>query len=315
MARKNLLVVLVLLTGACTADPSTSPPSPRTPWKPPSLINEETVSQGVLHFVRDVVDARTVELADGTTVRVAQLAAPADCWAEAALAFARTTLLAAAVRVDFLAGGAKLVLEDGADYAQLAVRQGVLRADGVDGGPLVAAESQAAAADLGLWGAPCNGLDLVPPPAPVPVLPPPPPPAPAPTTPQPPATVAPPPRPAPTTTVPAKPPAPARVCAVAYRVTGQWPGGFQANVTVRNTGTRPVTGWTLRWTFGNGQTVTDMWNATPRQSGAAVAATNAGYNAQIPPGGSVLVGFNGSARGGNSTPTAFTLNGDPCTTD
>ncbi|WP_157529074.1 cellulose-binding domain-containing protein [Nocardia sp. NRRL S-836] len=275
-------------------------------------MNEQTASQGVLHFVRDVIDARTVELADGTTVRVARLAAPADCWAEAAVAFARTTLLATAVRVDFLDDGVKLVLEDGADYAQLAVRQGVLRAEGVDGGPLVAAESQAAAADLGLWGAPCNGLDLVPSP---PALPVPAPPVPVATTPTPPAPpVVPPPRPAPpTTTVPARPPAPpARGCAVAYRITGQWPGGFQANVTVRNTGPQAVNGWTLRWTFANGQTVTGMWNATPRQTGATVNAANAAYNAQLPAGGSVLVGFNGSVRAANSAPGAFILNDETC---
>ncbi|MGZ3144829.1 cellulose-binding domain-containing protein [Lentzea chajnantorensis] len=294
-------MVLALLTGACTAEPPTAPP--------PSLVNEETISRGVLHHVRDVLDPRTVELADGTTVRVAQLAPPADCWAEAALAFARTTLLAGAVRVDFLSGGVKIVLADGADYAQLAVRQGVLRAQDVDGGPLPAAESQAAAADLGLWGEPCNGLDLVPSPGPVP----PPPPAPGATAPAPTAVVPPRPAPAPSTTVPPRPPA--RVCSVAYRVTGQWPGGFQAGVTVRNTGTRPVNGWPLRWTFGGGESVTGMWNATARQSGPTVHAANASYNAQLPAGGTVVIGFTGSTRGGTPVSGAFTLNDESCTAE
>lgn len=312
VARKNLLVVLVLLTGACTAEPSTSPPSSRTPWKPPSLINEETSAQGVLHFVRDVIDPRTVELADGTTVRVAQLAPPADCWSQTALTFARTTLLASAVRVDFLSGGVKLALEDGVDYALLAVRQGVLRTEGVDGGPLVTAESQAAAANLGLWGPPCEGLDRPSPTAPAPALPPvaaPVPPAPVPPRPAPAPTTTVPPKPVPPTTAPRPP---ARNCAVAYRVTGQWPGGFQANVTVRNTGKTAINGWTVRWSFGDGQTVKDMWNATPRQSGATVNAANAPYNAQIQPGGSVTIGFNGTVRSGNSAPGSFALNGGTC---
>ena len=310
MARKNLLVVLVLLTGACTAGPQEPAPTTRTPWKPPSLINDEARSQGVLHFVRDVIDGRTVELADGTTVRVAQVAVPENCWAQNALAFARTTLLASAVRItSFVSGEVNLVLEDGTDYAVLAVRQGVLRANGVDGGPLVAAESEAVAAKAGLWGPPCDGRGAVPPvpSATVPQLP-----APAPTTaPDRPTTTVPP-RPAPTTEPPRPP---ARVCAVSYRVVHQWPGGFQANVIVRNTGSGAINGWTLRWNFTDGQGVNEMWNATARQSGATVNAVNASYNPQIQPGGSVTIGFNGSVRGGNSAPGAFTLNGQTCSVE
>ncbi|SFR05580.1 Cellulose binding domain-containing protein [Lentzea waywayandensis] len=313
VSRKLWLVVLVLLTGACTAGPPSPAPSTRMPWKPPSLINEEARYQGVLHFVRDVIDGRTVELADGTKARIAQLAAPPACWAEGALSFARTTLLASAVRISpVISGDVNLMLEDGTDYALLAVRQGVLRAEGVDGGALLTAESEAAGADRGLWGPPCDGLDVALPPTATTGLPAPgttavrPPPAPA-------ITTTTPPRPTPTTTSPPKPPA--RTCAVAYRISGQWPGGFQANVSVRNTGSTSVNGWTLQWSFANGQTVTDMWNAKARQSGATVNAANADYNPQIQPGGSVSIGFNGSVRGGNSAPGAFTLNGQSCSVE
>ncbi|RDI16820.1 cellulose-binding domain-containing protein [Lentzea flaviverrucosa] len=310
VARKHWLVVLVLLTGACTAEPPSPAPSSRTPWKPPSLVNEEARYQGVLHFVRDVIDGRTVELADGTKARIAQLAEPPACWSEGALSFARTTLLATAVRISpVVSGDVNLTLEDGTDYALLAVRQGVLRAQGVDGGALLTAESEAAGANKGLWGPPCDGLDAPLPPATTGL------PAPdttaAPPRPVPTTTV--PPRPAPTTTVPPKPPA--RTCAVAYRISGQWPGGFQANVNVRNTGSTSVNGWTLRWSFANGQTVTEMWNAKARQSGATVNAANADYNPQIQPGGSVSIGFNGSVRGSNSVPGAFTLNGQSCSVE
>ncbi|WP_439657010.1 cellulose binding domain-containing protein [Lentzea sp. HUAS TT2] len=313
MARKHWLVVLVLFTGACTAGPPAPAPPPSTPWKPPSLINEQARYQGVLHFVRDVIDSRTVELADGTTARIAQLAAPPACWAEGALSFARSTLLASAVRISpVVSGDVNLALEDGTDYALLAVRQGVLRAEGVDGGALLTAESEAAGADRGLWGPPCDGLDApLPPPATTGL------PAPGttavPPRPAPPTTT--PPRPAPTTTTTTKPKPPARTCSVAYRISGQWPGGFQANVSVRNTGSTSVNGWTLRWDFANGQTVTDMWNAKARQYGATVNAVNADYNPQIQPGGSVSIGFNGSVRGGNSAPGAFTLNGQSCSVE
>ncbi|WP_143116139.1 cellulose-binding domain-containing protein [Lentzea xinjiangensis] len=299
--RKCLLVVLVSLSGACTAaPPEPVTPGRTTPWTPPTLVNQQARAQGVLHFVRDVVDARTVELADGTTVRIAQLAAPAPCWAEDALSFARTTLVSSAVRVSpVLSGDVHLALEDGTDYALLAVRQGVLRAEGADGGLLPTAEVEAAAADRGLWGPPCDGQAAAPPAAPT---------SPETTTP-PPATTA----PRPTTTAPPRPPA--RTCAVAYRVTGQWPGGFQADVTVRNTDAAPVSGWNVRWTFPGGQAVTEMWNAASRQYGATASAANVHYNAQIPAGGSVRIGFNGSVRGENAVPDAFTLNGRPCSVE
>ncbi|ANZ40233.1 beta-mannosidase [Lentzea guizhouensis] len=106
--------------------------------------------------------------------------------------------------------------------------------------------------------------------------------------------------------------APAGACAVTYRVTGQWQGGFQGDVKVQNTGTAAVNGWALRWTFANGQTVTQMWNATPSQSGAAVTASNVAYNAAIPAGGSVSFGFTGAWNSTNAVPGAFTLNGAAC---
>ncbi|MGW6929265.1 cellulose binding domain-containing protein [Lentzea sp. NPDC054927] len=301
MARKHLLVMLVLLSGACTADPTAPPPSSRTPLKPPTLINEVVPPQNVITVVRDVIDGRTIELADGSKVRIASLAPPAPCWADAALAFARKTLLASSVRFTGLQPGEiTLELEDGTDYAVLAVQEGAMRPEGVDGGPLISAQSEAAAAKKGLWGPPCDGSGTSKP-------------APPSSTTTPPA-ASPPARPAPTTTPPPPPP-PAKPCAVAYRITGQWQGGFQANVTVRNTSTKSTNGWSLRWTFANGESVRDMWNASPRQYGATVTAVNADYNPQIAPGGSVQIGFNGNSRGANSAPGAFTFNGAQCSVE
>ena len=281
------LLVLALLAG-CSAPPPAPAPPTRASQKPPTLVNEQVRSEGVLHFVREVLDGRTVELADGTKARIAQLAAPPACGEAGALSFARTTLLASAVRISpVLSGDVKLTLEDGTDYALLAVRQGALRAEGPDGGALLTAESEAAAAHRGLWGPPCEAPVVAPP----------------------------------TTTVRSSArltsttPPPARTCAVSYRLSGQWPGGFQAHVNVRNTGTAPINGWVVRWTFASGQVVTEMWNGTSKQFRGTVDAVNAHYNAAIPPGGSVEIGFNGSAQRGNAAPTAFTLNNQPCSVE
>ncbi|MEO6085285.1 MAG: cellulase family glycosylhydrolase [Umezawaea sp.] len=103
-------------------------------------------------------------------------------------------------------------------------------------------------------------------------------------------------------------------CAVSYKVGNQWQSGFQGDVVVFNTGSAAVTGWTLKWSFANGQSVTQMWNATASQSGTQVSAVNAPYNAAIPAGGSVGFGFTGTWTGSNTAPAAFTLNGASCAT-
>jgi cellulose binding protein with CBM2 domain len=101
-------------------------------------------------------------------------------------------------------------------------------------------------------------------------------------------------------------------CQVTYAVSSQWSGGFGANVTVTNLGD-PLNGWSLRWSYAAGQTVTQAWNATISQSGAAVTATNASFNGAIATNGSAGFGFNGSWTGSNPVPTAFTVNGVACT--
>ncbi|UMP05582.1 cellulase family glycosylhydrolase [Amycolatopsis sp. EV170708-02-1] len=101
-------------------------------------------------------------------------------------------------------------------------------------------------------------------------------------------------------------------CAVGYRVTGQWQDGFQAEVTVTNRQATAIDGWRIRWTFPAGQRVTNMWHAVPSQTGADVVAADASYNARIPAGGSVTIGFTGSWTGGNPSPSAFVLNATSC---
>lgn len=105
---------------------------------------------------------------------------------------------------------------------------------------------------------------------------------------------------------------PAGSCSVGYRVVGEWPGGFQGEIAVRNTGTAAVTGWKLGFSFADGQTVSTMWGGTAAQSGAAVTVTPASYTNTIPAGGSVTVGFIGTKGATNTAPAAFTLNGASC---
>jgi Cellulose binding domain len=102
-------------------------------------------------------------------------------------------------------------------------------------------------------------------------------------------------------------------CRVSYTVGSQWPGGFTANVSLTNLGD-PVSGWTLTWSFGAGQQVTQAWNATVSQSGAQVTARNASWNGGLATNGGTSFGFNGSwNNSSNPVPSSFALNGTTCT--
>ncbi|CAG0935328.1 Exoglucanase B [Thermoflexales bacterium] len=104
-------------------------------------------------------------------------------------------------------------------------------------------------------------------------------------------------------------------CAIKYTV-NQWNTGFTADVKITNNSTAAVSGWTLTWSFANGQQITSSWNATVSQSGANVTASNPAshWNGTIGAnGGSVSFGIQGTHSGTNATPTNFTLNGQACT--
>jgi len=100
-------------------------------------------------------------------------------------------------------------------------------------------------------------------------------------------------------------------CQVTYGV-NQWNTGFTANVTIKNTSSAAINGWTLKFSFPSGQTITQAWSSKASQSGSAVTLTNESWNGSLPPGGSTQIGFNGSHSGTNTAPSSFTLNGTTC---
>jgi hypothetical protein len=101
------------------------------------------------------------------------------------------------------------------------------------------------------------------------------------------------------------PPVPAS-CTATYSVTNSYPGGFQGQITVTDTGNSPVNGWKLGWTFPGNQQITSLWGGVYTQSGQNVTVTNAPYNGTIQPGASLTVGFNGSFSGTNTSPSSVT---------
>jgi len=102
-------------------------------------------------------------------------------------------------------------------------------------------------------------------------------------------------------------------CRVSYSTLAQWPGGFVAGITITNTGTTGLTGWTLTYTFGGDQRITSSWNATFSQSGTAVILRNADWNGTVQPGASVSLGTQGTWQSSLAAPSAFALGGVACT--
>jgi len=102
-------------------------------------------------------------------------------------------------------------------------------------------------------------------------------------------------------------------CAVHYTVNSSWGGGFNASVTLTNSGSAAINGWKLTFTFPSGESVQSGWDGTWSQSGQNVTVTDAGWNSTIGAnGGTVSIGFNGSDSGQTTAPAAFFINGTIC---
>jgi endo-1,4-beta-xylanase len=101
-------------------------------------------------------------------------------------------------------------------------------------------------------------------------------------------------------------------CTVGYTIANDWGSGFTASVIITNNSSTAINGWTLTWTYGGNQTITNLWNGSYTQSGQAVSVKNLSYNGSIPAnGGTTNFGFNANYSGTNTKPT-FKLNGTTC---
>jgi hypothetical protein len=105
----------------------------------------------------------------------------------------------------------------------------------------------------------------------------------------------------------------AQNCSVSYLITNSWSGGFQAGISITNTGTTALSSWTLQWIFNGNQQVNNLWGGVVSAQGQNVTVTNANYDGNIPAGGTVSgIGFVANSTGVNTVPTSFALNGKVC---
>lgn len=101
-------------------------------------------------------------------------------------------------------------------------------------------------------------------------------------------------------------------CHIAYARTNEWAGGFTANVTI--TTSQAVSSWTVGFTYGGDQQITNSWNSNHTQSGKSVTLTNVSYNGSIGAGQTLTgVGVQGTWTSSDADPSGFTLNGVACT--
>ena len=130
--------------------------------------------------------------------------------------------------------------------------------------------------------------------------------------------------PAVTTPTPSDPPTTSPApggCTATYSTAGSWTGGFQGQVSVHNSGTGAMTGWTVTLNLASGQSIASLWNGNASGATGAVQVSNVGYNTIIAPGESAAFGFtaNGSASPAptvdcGSAPPSPPVNAAPVTT-
>ncbi|MFI5837546.1 PHB depolymerase family esterase [Micromonospora sp. NPDC051300] len=127
-------------------------------------------------------------------------------------------------------------------------------------------------------------------------------------------TTSPSPTPTPTTSPtpgPTTPPPGGGACRVSVEVNA-WNSGLTENITITNTGSSAVNGWSLAFTLPGGQSITSGWNASYSPASGQVIARNVAYNGTIGPNGSTTIGFQATHTGNTAKPTSFTLNGAAC---
>jgi endoglucanase len=93
-------------------------------------------------------------------------------------------------------------------------------------------------------------------------------------------------------------------CSATYSTASEWGGGFVGAVNVTNSGTAAITAWTVTFTFGGDQKVTNNWNSTFSQSLEYVTASSLAYNGALAGGASTSFGFQGTWSASDKVPTS-----------
>ncbi len=112
-----------------------------------------------------------------------------------------------------------------------------------------------------------------------------------------------------TATVTVTAPSPTAAFSVKFARTSSWSGGYNADITLTNTGAQAITTWAL--TFTTADTVTSSWNANQSTSGHTTTFTPLSWNGNLAPGASATIGIGAdtTASGGWAPPATATVSG------
>ncbi|GAA2563785.1 MULTISPECIES: glycoside hydrolase family 3 N-terminal domain-containing protein [Streptomyces] len=92
-----------------------------------------------------------------------------------------------------------------------------------------------------------------------------------------------------------------QACTAQFRLASSWSGGYQAEVTVKNTGTGPLTGWSVEWDL-DGSAVTNLWNGTLSVAQGRATVRNTAHNGALSPGATTSFGFTANGTAGAPAP-------------
>jgi beta-glucosidase len=97
----------------------------------------------------------------------------------------------------------------------------------------------------------------------------------------------------PTTTTTTTTPPPGG-CTATSRIVSAWSGGFQAEITVSNQGSTPLSGWTVGWSRPADQSIGSLWNGKLGQTSTSTTVDNVDWNGSVGPGATTGFGLSGS---------------------
>jgi endoglucanase len=106
----------------------------------------------------------------------------------------------------------------------------------------------------------------------------------------------------------------ASTCSASYSTRNDWVNGFVIDVVLTNSGSTPVSDWTVSWTYGTPvQLVNRPWNAAVNISGNTVNSFDDGSHPTLAPGQSVSYGMAVSFSGGTKpVPGLLSVAGTGC---
>ncbi|MFF9086493.1 glycoside hydrolase family 3 N-terminal domain-containing protein [Streptomyces sp. NPDC014991] len=90
-------------------------------------------------------------------------------------------------------------------------------------------------------------------------------------------------------------------CTARFRTASAWQGGYQAEITVENTGSEPLTGWSVDWDLA-GSTVTSLWNGSLTTAQGRATVRNAAFDGSLLPGATTTFGLTANGSAGTPAP-------------